>query len=136
MNDQKKPHNTFLLGDRTYDFVKKLVQVILPATSALYFGLASIWDLPNPDKVVGTIAVLTTFLGVCLGISSAQYSASDLGYDGNLVIKEPEEGKKIFSLEFDGDPEEIVHKKAISFKVNTETPVVEATPRIVDTDPL
>lgn len=121
-------HNPFLFGDRTYDLIKKLVQVILPAFSALYFGLASIWGLPNAEKVVGTIAVVTTFLGVSLGISSAQYAAKDMAYDGKLVITEQDEGPKVFSLEIDGDPEEIEHKKSIAFKVAKESILTEEPP--------
>lgn len=119
----------FIFGDRTYDVVKRMVQVILPAFSALYFGLASIWDLPEADKVVGTIAVITTFLGVSLGISSAQYAARNIGYDGKLVVRSPRaqgEGPTIYSLEIDKHPDELVHKKSISFKVEKNTSPLES----------
>lgn len=128
-NQENLPaHNTFVLGNKTYDFFKKLVQIILPAASALYFGLASIWDFPSPDKVVGTIAVITTFLGVCLGISTAQYNASGLAYDGDIVVQEHENGKKTMTLELGKDPNVLDKQKSINFKVRTETPPAQIIP--------
>lgn len=107
--------NPFLMGDRTYDFLKKMVQVVLPAFSALYFGLASIWNLPHPDKVVGTIAVVTTFLGVCLGISTAQYTASGKDVDGHMTLTP--DGSRVNHIHFDGEPEDLGKKDRITFKV-------------------
>lgn len=107
------------LSNKAYTMGRTLVQVILPAAASLYFGLAAIWGLPAADKVVGTLAVLATFLGVCLGISSRQYDASGATYDGSLVVTTSEEGSKLFSLEVDGDPEEaIATKDSLKFKVD------------------
>lgn len=57
----------------TYDFLKWVAQFLLPAAGTLYFALASIWNLPYGEQVVGTITALDTFLGVLLGISSNTY---------------------------------------------------------------
>lgn len=62
------------ISNRTYDILKWIAQIVLPALGALYFGLASIWGFPAADKVVGTITVIDTFIGVILGISTAQYN--------------------------------------------------------------
>ena len=59
--------------NKTYDILKWIAQYLLPACSVLYFALASIWDFPYSEQVVGTFAALDTFLGVVLGISNAQY---------------------------------------------------------------
>lgn len=109
-----------IMTNKMYDILKRLVQVILPATSSAYFALAAIYDLPNPDKIVGTIAVVTTFLGVTLGISTAQYYKSDVPYDGNMVIRSNNVGNKMFSLELNSDPNDIEGKESISFKVHRE----------------
>lgn len=116
-----RTNNRIMFSDRFYSIIKKLVQVILPAFSALYFSLDSIWDLPSEDKVVGTLAVVTTFLGVSLGISSHQYSASGAAYNGNVVVSTSDTGDKKFSLELDDDPINIEDKEAISFKVQKNT---------------
>jgi hypothetical protein len=57
----------------TYDFLKWVAQFLLPAAGTLYFALASIWNLPHGEQVVGTITAVDTFLGVLLGISSNAY---------------------------------------------------------------
>ena len=41
-------------------------------------------------------------------------------HDGQIVITTNEEGKKIFTLELDKDPEEIENLNSISFKVTGE----------------
>ncbi len=63
-----------MLSNRAYDILKWIAQIVLPALGALYFGLSSIWGLPYGEEVVGTIAVVDTFLGALLGISTAQYN--------------------------------------------------------------
>lgn len=63
-----------LLSNKTYDLLKWIAQIALPALGALYFGLAQIWGLPYGEEIVGTITVVDAFLGALLGISSAQYN--------------------------------------------------------------
>jgi hypothetical protein len=62
------------ISNKTYDVLKWAAQYLLPATGTLYFALAGIWNLPYREEVVGTITAVDTFLGVMLGISSAQYN--------------------------------------------------------------
>ena len=57
----------------TYDVLKWVAQFLLPSAGTLYFALASIWNLPHGEQVVGTITAVDTFLGVLLGISSNAY---------------------------------------------------------------
>lgn len=63
------------LSNKTYDILKWIAQYLLPAAGTLYFALAQIWGLPYGEQIVGTIAAVDTFLGVILGISSANYEA-------------------------------------------------------------
>ena len=62
------------ISNKTYDVLKWIAQLLLPALGTLYFALASTWGLPYALQVVGTITPLDTFLGVILGLSSAQYN--------------------------------------------------------------
>ena len=62
------------MSNKMYDILKWITMVFLPALGALYFGLAGIWGFPYGEAVVGTISVVETFLGVLLGISTAQYN--------------------------------------------------------------
>ncbi len=61
------------MSNKMYDILKWITTVVLPAIGTLYFALAGIWDFPYADQVVGTITAVVTFLGIVLGISSAQY---------------------------------------------------------------
>ena len=62
------------LNDRTYDVLKWIALYLLPAIGTLYFALAGIWGFPYGEEIVGTIAAIDTFLGVILGIRTAQYN--------------------------------------------------------------
>lgn len=62
-----------ILKNGTYDILKWIAQILLPALGTLYFALASIWDFPYAEQIVGTITAVDTFLGVLLGISTKNY---------------------------------------------------------------
>ena len=61
------------MSNRTYDVLKYIAQVVLPALGTLYFALAGIWGFPYGEQIVGTITAIDTFLGVLLRISSNNY---------------------------------------------------------------
>ena len=63
------------MSNKTYDVLKWIAQIFLPAVGTLYFALASVWGLPYSEQIVGTITAVDTFLGVLLGISSAKYKS-------------------------------------------------------------
>lgn len=62
------------MSNKTYDILKWIAQFLLPALGTLYFALSGIWGLPYGEQIVGTITAIDTFLGVILGISTAQYN--------------------------------------------------------------
>ena len=108
----------FMLSGASYDFLKKVAQIYLPALGTLYYALAQIWHLPRVEEINGTILAIDTFLGLVLGLSSSTYHASDEKYDGVVnIVDNPDTGKKMYTLEVKGDPEEIDTKKQITFKV-------------------
>ena len=63
-----------MFSNKTYDILKFIAQIVLPAIGTLYFALASIWGLPYGEQIVGTITAVDAFLGAVLGISTAQYT--------------------------------------------------------------
>ena len=63
-----------MLSNKAYDTLKWIAMYLLPALGTLYFALAGIWHFPYGEEVVGTITAVDTFLGVLLGISTAQYN--------------------------------------------------------------
>lgn len=62
------------MSNKTYDVLKKIAQIWLPALGTLYFAIAAIWGLPYSEQIVGTITAVDAFLGAILGISTAQYN--------------------------------------------------------------
>ena len=65
------------LSNKTYDVLKWIAQVVLPALGTLYAALSGIWAFPYGEEIVGTILAVDTFIGVILGISSAQYNKTN-----------------------------------------------------------
>lgn len=61
------------MSNKVYDILKFVALTVLPALGTLYFALAGIWGFPYGEQIVGTITAVDTFLGVLLGISSANY---------------------------------------------------------------
>lgn len=61
------------MSNKTYDVLKFIAQILLPALGTLYFALASIWGLPYGEQIVGTITAVDAFLGAILGISTKKY---------------------------------------------------------------
>lgn len=89
-----------MLTNKTYDILKWIALVVLPAFGALYFGLSKIWELPYGEEIVGTISVIDTFLGALLGVSTAQYNSDK----GSVTVKAYED--------YDEDGSPIVEKEA------------------------
>lgn len=66
-----------MLSNKAYDILKWIAQLFLPALGTLYFALAAIWGFPYGEQIVGTITAVDTFLGIILGISTAQYNKQE-----------------------------------------------------------
>ena len=62
------------LSDKTYNILKWISLIALPALGTFYFALAGIWSLPYGEQIVGTIVAVETLLGALLGISTVQYN--------------------------------------------------------------
>lgn len=61
------------MSNKTYDRLKWIAQIFLPALATFYFALATIWGFPYGEQIVGTITAIDTFLGLLLGISTTNY---------------------------------------------------------------
>ncbi len=60
------------MKNRTYDVLKWVVMVCLPAVTTLWLTLASIWNFPYAEPIGATLGAITVFLGALLGISSVK----------------------------------------------------------------
>lgn len=65
------------MSNKTYDILKWIAMIVLPAIGTLYFAMAGIWGFPYAEQIVGTITAIDTFIGTLLGISAAQYNAKN-----------------------------------------------------------
>jgi hypothetical protein len=107
-----------IFSSKVYDVLKPINAVILPGVAALYFALAGLWDLPQAEKVVGTVAAVNVFLGLLLGLSTRQFNNSDAKFDGVINIQDSITGPRVFSLELNDDPELLENKKTVTFRMN------------------
>lgn len=64
------------MSNKTYDILKYIAQIVIPAISTLYFALAKIWGFPYGEEIVGTLSALDAFMGAILKISSNNYYAT------------------------------------------------------------
>lgn len=65
------------MSNKTYDILKYIALIVLPALSTFYFALAQIWGLPYGEAIVGTITAVDAFLGAVLKISTDKYNAKE-----------------------------------------------------------
>lgn len=63
------------LSNKTFDILRTIVEIVLPAVSSLYWGLSEIWNLPLAQQICGTIAVIATFIGAFVNIQRSGYNA-------------------------------------------------------------
>ena len=61
------------LTNKQYDLAKRVVTIVAPAAITLITGLGALYKF-DTTAIAGTIALLTTFAGTVLGISSKNYN--------------------------------------------------------------
>ena len=62
------------MSNKTYDILKYIAMIVLPALATLYCAIAGIWGLPYAEQIPATIMAIDTFMGVLLKISSDNYN--------------------------------------------------------------
>lgn len=84
------------LKNRTYNALKFLALVVLPAAGTAYFAIAGLWHIPDTSQVIGTISAVDAFLGAMLHVSSKSYSPST---NGALKIDTSDPTKETYTLD-------------------------------------
>lgn len=112
-----------MISNKTYDMLKQVVTVVLPAAAALYVTLAALWDLPNPEAVAGTLAALATFGGVVMRISTNRWNESEDRYDGQLIMTgyDPDTGIPNLELNIAVNPNDLIEKGTVVLRSVDET---------------
>lgn len=96
------------MNDKTYDVLKYIAQIVLPALGTLYFALSAIWGLPYGEQVIGTISAVDVFLGALLQISTATYTG-----DGQIIVDTSDPEKDNYTLAIPDYSSAIAGKKQI-----------------------
>lgn len=61
------------LGNDTYDRLKWVAQIFLPALATFVVGVCELWNAGNGALIGGTIMLVDTFLGALLQVSTNAY---------------------------------------------------------------
>ena len=63
------------MKNSTYDKLKFIAQILLPAIAALWAAISAIWNLPLADQIEQTITAVIVFLDMVLGLTLTKASA-------------------------------------------------------------
>ena len=110
--------NGLVLSSAWYNRLKWFTLIFLPAFGSFYYGLSLVWEaLPLANQVVGTAALLATFLGVVLGISDRNFQKQ--GADGSLDARVDGDQVILSRLALPNiTPEELASKKSVTIQIN------------------
>lgn len=64
-----------IFKNKTYDVLKFIAQIVLPAVATLWVAISTIWQLPLSDQIEGTITAVVVFLDTILGLTLAKASS-------------------------------------------------------------
>lgn len=67
------------MSNKTYDILKYIALIVLPAAAVFYSTIAKIWNLPFENAIPDTIMAIDLFLGAILKISSDDYAIERIG---------------------------------------------------------
>lgn len=62
------------LTNKTYDILKWVAMVLLPAFIVLFKACGGIWNIPLTNEISDTLVAINAFLGAILGVSTASYN--------------------------------------------------------------
>ena len=64
-----------IMKNSTYDKLKFIAQIFLPAVATLWVAISTIWNLPLADQIEDTITAVIVFLDTLLGLTLAKASS-------------------------------------------------------------
>ena len=98
------------MNDKTYDILKRVALIIIPALATFVNAAGMVWGLPYTNEITATITAFGVFLGATLGVSSANYEPET---HGNLVVT----GDNDVYADFAHEPEKLKDGDTIVLKV-------------------
>ena len=104
------------VSNKWYDRLKYIQMIFLPALAAAILALNSYWDIPNQDRIVGTIGVVAVFMGALL-----RKAANDYGGAGDLILhKDLQDGQVYLSADWDVHPDTLKEGQNVTLNVKRE----------------
>ena len=64
-----------MLGNKVFDILRWIAQLVLPGSATFYYTVSSIWGLPYQVEIVGSIVAVNVWLSALLAVSNAQWQA-------------------------------------------------------------
>lgn len=101
------------LSNETYDNLKWMAQIGIPAFATFVGTVCTIFSLPHGTEIVSLIIAIDTFLGALLKSSSDEYQG-----DGQLIVDTSDPLKDIYSIAIDDYPERLAEKDTVVLKVS------------------
>lgn len=101
------------MTSKTYDILKWVAMVALPAFATLILAICGLWGLPYAEQIAGTVTAVATFLGALLQITSKNYQG-----DGTLNVDTSDPAKDLYSLDLTTGLSELPNKSKITLRVN------------------
>lgn len=102
------------LSDSQYDFLRGLVELVVPGLGGLYVAIAILWGWGYGTEVAGTATALTVFGGVLLKFARSGYEQTVLppgGYDGQ-VVEDTIDGEPVLRVNLNKDATENIFNKS------------------------
>lgn len=72
---RKQKKSGLIFKNSTYDVLKAIAQIWLPAIATLWVAISLIWNLPLSDQIEQTITAVIVFLDTILGLTVAKASS-------------------------------------------------------------
>ncbi len=66
------------LNNQTYDILKYVALIALPALQVFWLTIGKIWDLSYTVEIGATIGAVALLLGTLLGVSTSNYRADKI----------------------------------------------------------
>lgn len=80
------------LSNRTYDILKWVALVVIPASATLVLTVGKIWGLPYYDNIGATISAIGLFIAAVIGVSSKDYyQIEPIDIEGMEYIEDEED---------------------------------------------
>nr|DAX58688.1 MAG TPA: holin [Caudoviricetes sp.] len=102
------------MNDKTYDILKRVALIVVPALATFVNAVGIVWGVPYTNEATATITAFGVFLGAAIGVSSKNYEPDT---HGNLVVTKHND----VYADFTAEPSNLKDGDTIILKVSKPT---------------